>query len=633
MRLFGWKSAGRAVARPVLSHGFSTWVSADWPRSYEAQLRELYLGNAVAQRAVRLVAEGVASAPLIVSDPKALALVAATSGGQSLLETVAMQLLLHGNAYVELLAGPDGAPAELFALRPERVSVEPDPRGWPMAFVYRAGTVATRVPSDRVIHIRTHHPLDDHYGLGCLDAAAGAMAAHNAATRWNKALLDNAARPSGALVAEGNETLTADQFTRLRREMEESFAGAANAGRPMLLEGGLRWQAMSLSPADMDFAGLKAAAAREIALAFGVPSVLLGLPGDATYANYREANKALWRQAILPLAGKILDALAEGLSPWFAGLKLSVDLDQVPALSEDRERLWQQLTAADFITVNEKRTMVGLEPIAPPEDRPAVPDMGSEMETKFNPRHDPDNGQFTFADGGARSPGGGGMIDKPDTSMAERPKKPKLPQGAARTADGRMIVNRPTASSRSAGVNGKGYTPKAGDATLLARVIYAETLSNPEDFEAIGWTTVNRVGERQFGSTLDAVVHQRNAFQALEVGGGPKGGSALWQESANPEKLTGAKLEGWKRAMAVADGILKGKIADPTGGATLFVASSVYKRGNPGTLKGYFRTGLKRGILIDSAYVSSSKRKRQNHFFVEMPAKRPTASNAGRKKH
>ncbi|MBL0115022.1 MAG: phage portal protein [Sphingomonadales bacterium] len=423
MKLFGWKSAGRAVARPLLSHGFSTWGSADWPRSYEAQLRELYLGNAVAQRAVRLVAEGVASAPLGTSEPKALALVSATSGGQSLLETVAMQLLLHGNAYVELLAGPDGAPAELFALRPERVSVEPDPRGWPMAFVYRAGAATTRLASDRVIHIRTHHPLDDHYGLGCLDAAAGAMAAHNAATRWNKALLDNAARPSGALVAEGSETLTTDQFTRLRKEMEESFSGSGNAGRPMLLEGGLRWQAMSLSPTDMDFAGLKAAAAREIALAFGVPSVLLGLPGDATYANYREANKALWRQAILPLAGKILDALAEGLRPWFAGLKLSVDLDQVPALSEDRERLWAQLAAADFMTVNEKRAMVGLEALRPAANTPEVPDEGGEMETKFNPWHDPDNGQFTFAEGGVRSQGGGGMANKPDTSMAERPKK------------------------------------------------------------------------------------------------------------------------------------------------------------------------------------------------------------------
>lgn len=362
MKLFGRKSAGREASRPVLSRAFSSWSTGEWPRAYEAQVRELYLVNAVAQRAVRLVAEGVASAPLSPADPVALALVAATSGGQALLETVAAQLLLHGNAYVEMLPGLDGRPAELFALRPERVTVEADARGWPAAFLYRVGGAATRLPSERVIHIRTHHPLDDHYGLGCLDAAAGAMAAHNAATKWNKALLDNAARPSGALVTDGAETLTADQFGRLKAELQDGFAGAANAGRPLLLEGGLKWQALSLSPADMDFAALKAAAAREIALAFGVPPMLLGLPGDATYANYREANKALWRLAILPLAGKILDALAEGLRPWFAELTLAVDPDRVVALSEDRERLWAQVSAADFLTPEERRAMVGLEP-------------------------------------------------------------------------------------------------------------------------------------------------------------------------------------------------------------------------------------------------------------------------------
>ncbi len=85
----------------------------------------------------------------------------------------------------------------------------------------------------------------------------------------------------------------------------------------MLLEGGLTWQSMSMSPADMDFATLKAAAARDIALAFGVPPMLLGLPGDNTYANYREANRALWRLTLLPLAGKILSGIGEGLTPWF----------------------------------------------------------------------------------------------------------------------------------------------------------------------------------------------------------------------------------------------------------------------------------------------------------------------------
>lgn len=322
----------------------------------------------MAQRAVRLVADGVAGSPVTTSDPEVLALIEARSAGQSLIETMALHLLLHGNAYVQVISDAAGKPVELFALRPERVTIEPDARGWPVAYLYRVGEVVTRFPAEDaggfpgVIHVRAMHPLDDHYGLGCLGAAAGAVAIHNAATRWNKALLDNAARPSGALVYDPGEAgamLTPEQFGRLREELDANFAGMANAGRPMLLEGGLRWQALSLTPADMDFAGMKSAAAREIALAFGVPPMLLGLPGDAGYANYREANKALWRLAVLPLAGVILNGLCDGLKARFPALSLAVDLDCVAALSEERERLWAQVTSADFLTGAEKRGMLG----------------------------------------------------------------------------------------------------------------------------------------------------------------------------------------------------------------------------------------------------------------------------------
>ena len=378
MNIFGWKSTGRGLSRPAQTRvqqdrlsgirGYTAGSLGDWPRHYEAQMREGYLSNAIAQRAVRLVAEGLASAPLTASDAAALELVKATSAGQALIETVATHLLLHGNAYIEILPGMDGRPAELFALRPERMTLEADNRGWPVAFVYKAGAVASRLPADSVIHIRSIHPLDDHYGLGCLGAASGAVATHNAATRWNKALLDNAARPSGALVYEMGEsgTLSGEQYSRLKEELAASFQGAGNAGRPMLLEGGLKWQAMALTPVEMDFAGLKEAAAREISLAFGVPPVLLGLPGDATYANYREANRALWNQSIIPLARKILDALAQGLRPYFDGLLLDIDLDAIPALAEDRERLWAQVGAADFLTMEEKRAAVGLAPVGQP---------------------------------------------------------------------------------------------------------------------------------------------------------------------------------------------------------------------------------------------------------------------------
>ncbi|HEU0043846.1 phage portal protein [Sphingomonas sp.] len=367
MKLFGWR---REASRPALSTSGSRAGAVsvgEWPPSYEAQVRSGYCGNAIAQRAVRLVAEAVGGAPLEASSPALLALVQGRTGGAGLLESVAAQLQLHGNAFVQVLRSPEDDPAALYPLRPERVSVEADAGGWPAAYRYTVGGRVARLAADGprpdVIHLRGFHPLDDHYGLGCLGGAANAIAVHNAAGVWNKALLDNAARPSGALVYEPGDgsALSPEQFARLRSEMEQGFAGAAQAGRPMLLEGGLRWQPLSLTPADMDFVGLKAAAAREIALAFGVPPMLLGLPGDSTHANYREANRALWRLAVLPLAGAVLDGLAQGLSGWFPDPWLRVDLDGVPALADDRAALWASVTAADFITRAEKRAMLGFE--------------------------------------------------------------------------------------------------------------------------------------------------------------------------------------------------------------------------------------------------------------------------------
>jgi len=376
VKWFGRK-AGGAAARPPLAcaWGAASWSGqGEWPQSYEAQLRMAVLANPVAQRALRLVSEAAGSAALVARAERSedaaagLALVQRRSAGQGLVETLAAHLLLHGNGYVQIGHGADGMPASLYALRPDRVSIEQDGQGWPVAYRYRAGErVISYAGEDAagrtaLVHLKALNPADDHYGLGCLGAAAGAVAIHNAATQWNKALLDNAARPSGALIYEPGDgvPLSPDQFDRLKAELEAIFQGAGNAGRPMLLEGGLSWQSMSLSPQDMDFVALKAAAARDIALAFGVPPVLIGLPGDGTYSNYREANKALWRQTVLPLAGKILSGLAQGLGDALPGLAIEVDMNRLPALVEDRAMLWDRIAMADFLSPQEKRAMLGI---------------------------------------------------------------------------------------------------------------------------------------------------------------------------------------------------------------------------------------------------------------------------------
>jgi HK97 family phage portal protein len=359
---------------------FESGGRARWtPRDYAALAREGYICNAIVHRAVKLVAENVAATSFLVYDGAVLhdphplrdLLVRPNprQEGAAFLEAVCAHLLLAGNAYIEAVT-VEGAVRELYALRPDRMRVVPGPDGWPEAYDYVVGARSVRFDQSMtlppILHLAQFHPLDDHYGLSSLEAAAVAVDTHNAAAKWNKALLDNAARPSGALVYSGPEgaVLSDSQFERLKHELEEQYQGTRNAGRPLLLEGGLDWKAMSLSPKDMDFLEAKHTAAREIALAFGVPPMLLGIPGDNTYSNYQEANRVFWRGTVLPLATRIGNALTHWLSPAFgAQIRLVVDTDDLPALAADRAALWEQVGKAPFLTVNEKRETIGFSPI------------------------------------------------------------------------------------------------------------------------------------------------------------------------------------------------------------------------------------------------------------------------------
>ncbi|MEQ9507060.1 MAG: phage portal protein [Hyphomonas sp.] len=348
--------------------------AANWgARDSGALIRDGYLRNAVAYRCVRMVAEAAASIPLKMAHDGAGALLRRPGPDMApagFLEAVFSELLLSGNAFVEAVRLPgESAIAALFPLRSGAVRPVTDVRGWVEAWAIRGRKGEERlVRRDAegwcpVLQVKLFNPVDELMGLPPLAAARRALDLHNASADWAKSLIDNAAKPSGALVYGGGGRMPPDQFDRLKEELEASFSGAANAGRPLLLEGGLEWQALSLSPAEMDFQATRAAAAREIALAIGVPPMLLGIPGDNTYANYREANLAFWRVTVLPLAARVAEALSRWLDGGFgAEVEVSLDLDRVPALAGEREALWGRLEDATFLTRDEKRRIAGLDP-------------------------------------------------------------------------------------------------------------------------------------------------------------------------------------------------------------------------------------------------------------------------------
>lgn len=365
-----------SAARPLIAVsrlGQPVWT----PRDYASLARAGFEKNVIAYRCIRLVAEAAASAPIkiyangrVQCDHPALALLTAPNpeqSGAALLESVYGYLQTSGNAYLEAVS-IDGDIRELFALRPDRMKARIGREGWPDAWEYAVGTRKTvfRPQADGfspIVQLKLFHPTNDHYGLSPLEAAAQAVDFHNGALAWNKSLLDNAARPSGALVykgPEGAENLTSEQFERLKTELSDTYQGIANAGRPLVLDGGLDWRPMSLSPNDMALVEAKNSAAREIALAFGVPPMLLGIPGDNTYSNYREANLAFWKQTVVPMVKKTTASLSNWLAPRFDGVTFECDVTGIDALSADRDALWDRITRADFLTTDEKRAALGL---------------------------------------------------------------------------------------------------------------------------------------------------------------------------------------------------------------------------------------------------------------------------------
>jgi phage portal protein BeeE len=354
--------------------GRAVWTARD----YAALAREGFQKNAVVHRAVRPVSEAAASLPLtLLEEGRALdahpllALLARPNrheGGQRFLESVYGHLMVSGNAYVEA-ASVDGAPRELYALRPDRMRVAPGPDGWPAAYEYAVGAETVRF-ADR----------GRAWPRSCTSPCSTRRTTTTASRPWRRRRSRSTSTtrpargtrrcsttrpgPSGALIfsGAGGTPLADDQFDRLKAELTANYQGAANAGRPLLLEGGLTWQPLSLSPKDMDFLEAKNGAAREIALAFGVPPLLLGLPGDNTHANYAEANRAFYRQTVIPLAKRTAEALAAWLGPAFAAggmLALEPDLDAIEALAQERESLWRRVGTAAFLSDDEKREAVG----------------------------------------------------------------------------------------------------------------------------------------------------------------------------------------------------------------------------------------------------------------------------------
>jgi HK97 family phage portal protein len=371
-----WQQKASAVSKMVVQMyaGQPVWT----PRDYKNLAKEGFSQNVWVYRCVMTLAQAIAAVDWNLYGDRSKKREIESHGlldllykpnefmsKQEFFETFAAYLLLSGNSYVEC-NGPDvGPPLELFALRPDRMQVVADTKNFVGGYTYNVDGMTYKYDPSKVAHIKLFHALNDFYGLSPIEVAARGIDNDNAANAWNNAMLNNSARPSGAMTTES--MLTDPQYDRLKDQIDTQYKGSKNVGNPMLLEGGLKWQEMGLSPKDMEFINSKKMSRIEICAAFNVPPEMVGDKEHATYSNYQEARQAFYMEGVLPLLDKIRDKLNSWLVPKYGEkLYLDYDIDSIEALQENSDTKAAR-TRADYqagvLMLNEARNAIGYDSV------------------------------------------------------------------------------------------------------------------------------------------------------------------------------------------------------------------------------------------------------------------------------
>ena len=326
--------------------------SVNWTgNTYEQFCTEGYIKNVVAYRCIAMVARSASFVNIecglkkndgvFVKNPShflntLMAMPNIHESYYDIMEKIYSYKLLWGNAFVRISQNQNKYILE--CLRPDRITILSDDDGQVVGYRYKHKKITENYYINEngfceIIHIKSFNPMNDFYGLSAMESAKYSIDQHNEASKYTKSLLQNSARPSGALVVKANEynnggRLTDEQFENLKSQLFSSHTGAGNNGKPLILEGGLEWKEMSISPKDMDFIETKHSSAREIALAFGVPPQLIGIPGDNTYSNMAEARLALWEQTIIPLIQDVTKTLERGFRNFLQNYDLDLEFDK-----------------------------------------------------------------------------------------------------------------------------------------------------------------------------------------------------------------------------------------------------------------------------------------------------------------
>lgn len=257
-------------------------------------------------------------------------------------------------------------PTQLYPLYPHKVKPIPDKQNFVSGFEYQIASETTRYKPKEVIWSKFFDPLDMYEGLSPMKAVARTIDTENEAVNWNKAQLQNQAVPAGAIQVQNPSP---EMATKLRKEWLKRYGGAKNARVPLVLNAEkANYIPFGMSPVDMDFMLQRKWNMYELHAVFGVDPIMTGAGESKTYANYEQAEQALWNETIIP---KYIDRILATLNKDIVkrhdeGLELRANYDHIGAMHENMDELAkraERLFKAGIVTQNESRYIVNFDEV------------------------------------------------------------------------------------------------------------------------------------------------------------------------------------------------------------------------------------------------------------------------------
>ncbi len=371
-----WKGEQKSNALGVLIRQSSNFTAYNFAQF----VQEAYQQNPTVYACIQQYVSAFNSCPIIIkrgeeviNNAALMSLISQPNELQSLsefLEQAVIYYLVGGEAPIWGDAAiPSRLPKEIFILRPDYLTPVLSQTMTAKVAIWQYTASDNDIKSMAVLPSnmlmwKAYSPLDRFRGCSPLLPCSYAVDQLNAYAKSNFSLLKNGMQPSGALSTDSNLDETA--YERLKTQFNETYTGEGNTGKPVITEGGLKWQSFGFTMRDAEFLGGKTSAKLDVCEALKVPPQLLGIEGSQTYANYEQARAAFYEDSAIPLYNNLLASLIRWLG-WRVGLKpsdiLCVDIDSVAALEPRRAERNKNLDTMQSISTNEKRQAMGYEPV------------------------------------------------------------------------------------------------------------------------------------------------------------------------------------------------------------------------------------------------------------------------------